>query len=621
LVADWNETSAYPSDRCLHELFAEQAALRPDVVAVVYRDASLSYRELEERSNRLAHRLRGLGVGPDVIVGLCLERSLEMLVGLLGILKAGGAYLPLDPDYPAERLAYMFADAKASVLVTQEHLLDRLGHETARVVCVDRDWPLVAEYPATTPISGVRPDNLAYVIYTSGSTGEPKGAMIAHRQVARLFSATSPWFKFDERDVWTLFHAFAFDFSVWEIWGAFLNGGRLVVVPYSISRAPERFYQLLDEEGVTVLNQTPSAFNELIRVDAAAGGAGCRHLRYVMFGGEELGLHNLAPWFKGHGDRRPQLVNMYGITETTVHVTYRPLCAGDAAGASPIGRPIPDLRAYVLDRNLEPVPIGVSGELHVGGAGLARGYLGRAGLTAERFVASPFGVGERLYRTGDLGRWRSDGELEFLGRLDHQVKVRGYRIELGEIETSLLADPGVSQAVVVAREDAPGEKRLVGYVVGAGGVAPEAGVLRDRLRRVLPDYMVPSAFVVLDALPLTVNGKLDRTALPAPERGRSGLDYAAPRTPVEELLAGIWSEVLGIERIGIEDNFFELGGHSLTAMRIVSRVREVLGARLAPRILFEASTVRTLGEWLESRQMMGASSDAGSGIELEEWET
>ncbi|HEX6037441.1 amino acid adenylation domain-containing protein, partial [Longimicrobium sp.] len=563
VVEAWNRTEAFPDGPCIHERFERQAARTPGAVALVHEGARLTYGELNARANRLAHHLRGLGVGPDVRVGLCVERGLEMMVGLLAVLKAGGAYVPLDPDYPAERLAYMLADSAPAAVLTEGALRDRVAGTDAPVLVLDEAAPAWAHAPAADPErAGLTPDHVAYVIYTSGSTGRPKGVLVPHGNVARLFSATDAWFGFGETDVWTLFHSVAFDFSVWEMWGALLYGGRLVVVPGATARNPEAFYRLVCEQGVTVLNQTPSAFHAFMNAQVSVGGA--HRLRYVVFGGEALDVPGLRPWFDRNGDDAPRLVNMYGITETTVHVTYRPLTEADVFGGSgsPIGRAIPDLRLYVLDPARRPVPVGVPGELYVGGAGVARGYLNRPELTAERFVDDPFAPG-RLYRTGDRVRWLADGTLEYLGRLDEQVKIRGFRIELGEIEARLAEHPEVREAVVLAREDVPGEKRLVAYVVGEA----EADALRARLRQSLPEYMVPAAFVPLDALPLTANGKLDRKALPAPEGdayARAG--YEAPLGEVEAALAEIWGEVLGLERVGRWDHFFELGGHSLLAI-------------------------------------------------------
>src|SRR5581483_5700962 len=518
LLVEWNETAAeYPQDRCVHELFEEQAARTPEAVAVVYEGAALNYRQLNARANRLAHHLRGLGVGPDVIVGLCVERSLEMVVGLLGILKAGGAYLPLDPQYPAERLAFMLKDAAAPVLVTQSGLTSILPDYPGITVRLDSDWDQIAgrdggplERPGApadpvAPTNLVAPNHLAYVIYTSGSTGLPKGVMVEHRNVVRLLSSTSDHFRFNESDVWTLFHSFAFDFSVWEIWGALTHGGRLIVVPQLMTRLPADFYQLVCEAGVTVLNQTPAAFLSLM---SAQREASTNHtLRVVIFGGEALEVAALKPWIEAPSNQQTRLVNGYGPTETTVFATFRPLERADAqqAGVSPIGRPLRDSRIYLLDGGLEPVPQGVVGELYIGGAGVARGYLNRPELTAERFIASPFVEGDRLYRTGDLARYLPDGNIEFLGRNDHQVKLRGFRIELGEIEARLLEYPGVSQALALVREDSPGDQRLVAYYLTTGSETVTAEALRAHLAHSLPDYMVPAAYVRLEALPLTPN--------------------------------------------------------------------------------------------------------------------
>ncbi|HEU0052543.1 MAG TPA: amino acid adenylation domain-containing protein, partial [Longimicrobium sp.] len=590
VLEEWTRTAEYPADRCLHELFEARASGTPEAVAVVYGDGSLTYRELNERANRLAHHLRRRGVGPEARVGICLERSLEMVVGILAVLKAGGAYVPLDPAYPAERLAFALSDAGVPVVLAREKARATLTvPEGVELISLDGAAEEIAAESAENPESGAGPDSLAYVIYTSGSTGAPKGALIEHRNVARLFTATDAWFGFGPDDVWSLFHSYAFDFSVWELWGALLYGGRVVVVPFEVSRDPEAFHALVRREGVTVLNQTPSAFRQFMRADAERGGE--LALRVVVFGGEALEPASLREWVERRGAETPRLVNMYGITETTVHVTYRPLGRDDVFGGSgsPIGRAIPDLRLYVLDPARRPVPIGVPGELYVGGAGVARGYLNRPELTAERFVDDPFAPG-RLYRTGDRVRWREDGTLEYLGRLDEQVKIRGFRIELGEIEVRLAEHPEVREAVVLAREDVPGDRRLVAYVVGA----VEADALRAHLRQGLPEYMLPSAFVALDRLPLTANGKVDRKALPAPEPASAEDRYVAPRTPVEEVLAGIWAEVLRLERVGVEESFFDLGGHSLMATRVVSRVRAVFAVELPLRALFEGPTVAEL---------------------------
>ncbi|HYP52051.1 MAG TPA: amino acid adenylation domain-containing protein, partial [Pyrinomonadaceae bacterium] len=537
-----------------------------------------------------------------------LERSAGTVVALLGVMKAGGAYLPLDPAYPQERLEFMLEDSGARVLVTERALLDAAGSHAATVVCTDdeQERALILAESAENLSNVTTADGLAYVIYTSGSTGKPKGVLMPHSQVTRLMAATQHWFDFGPQDVWTLFHSYAFDFSVWELWGALLYGGRLVVVPYLVSRSPEEFHSLLASERVTVLNQTPSAFRQLMRVDEGRSGAAVGAelaLRYVVFGGEALEMSSLAGWFARHGDVRPRLVNMYGITETTVHVTYRPVGVADTSGGSVIGEPIPDLELYVLDANLEPSPVGVCGEMYVGGDGLARGYLNRPELTAQRFIPHPFSKtpGARLYKTGDLARRLADGDVEYLGRSDEQVKIRGFRIELGEIEAALASHESVGECAVVALDGAAG-KRLVAYVVAAAGAEPRADELRAHLRTGLPEYMVPSAFVTLDALPLTTNGKLNRRLLPAPEQSRlaTGQTYVAPSNETEEALAAVWSEVLGVARVGVNDNFFALGGDSIRSIQILARCKES-GVEVSLQQLFTHQTVAEL-----SKQLTGA---------------
>jgi amino acid adenylation domain-containing protein len=607
------EPPVYPADRCLHEIFGQRAAERPDAAAVRYEGESLSYAELDRRANRLAHYLRERGVGPEVLVGLCLERSETMIVSLLAVLKAGGAYLPIDPACPRERFEHILGDAAPRIVLTQQSVRDQVPAGAFELVSLDQDGAAWAGLPADAPTVACRPDQPAYIIYTSGSTGRPKGVLVEHRQVARLFSATESWFGFSADDVWTLFHTYAFDFSVWELWGALLYGGCLVVVPYWASRSPEDFHALLCEEKVTVLNQTPSAFRALMRADAASQRP--NQLRYIIFGGEALDLASLRPWFERHGDNTPRLVNMYGITETTVHVTYRPITLADvqANRGSVIGEAIPDLQIHLLDSHGQLAPIGVPGEMYVGGAGLARGYLNRPELTAERFVeegGALLGASARLrlYRTGDLARRLPDGDLEYLGRIDAQVKIRGFRIELGEIETALTDLEGVGEAVVITVEDPDGDKRLAAYVVGEG---LDIEQVRRRLGERLPEYMVPSYFMLLDALPLTINGKLDRRALPAIDlAGQSRVPYAPPETEIQVRLTEIWAEVLKRDvPVGIHDSFFEIGGHSLLATQLVTRVRQQWGIDVPLRRMFETPTIHEMASYIDMSLGLLADSD------------
>ncbi|BBY06253.1 hypothetical protein MNVI_15710 [Mycobacterium noviomagense] len=580
------------------EVFADKVAHASETVALTCGQHSWTYRELDEASNRLAHLLVDHGVGAGQRVAVLVPRSGEAVVAILGVLKAGAAYVPLDPAHPAARIEFLLDDAAPIAAITTADLRSRLdGHN---LLVIDIDDPAIGAQPATG-LAAPAPDDIAYLIYTSGTTGVPKGVAVPHGNVTRLLETLAA--DIEPAGVWSQCHSLAFDFSVWEIFGALLGGGRLVVVPDAVVRAPEELHALLVAERVSVLSQTPSAFYALQSADALAPELGQRlALEAVVFGGEALEPQRLRPWLGNHPDA-PRLINMYGITETTVHASYRPITAGDVeAMASPIGVPLAHLGFFVLDGWLRPVPSGVVGELYVAGAGVAYGYVGRAGLTAARFVACPFAdTGVRMYRTGDLVRWRADGQLDYLGRADEQVKIRGYRIELGEIQAALASVDGVEQAVVIAREDRPGDKRLVGYITGTADPAQARAQLAERL----PGYMVPAAIVALEALPLTVNGKLDTRALPAPEYADAA-GYRAPGDAVEQILADIFAEVLGLERVGVDDSFFELGGDSILSMQVVARARAA-GVVCRPRDVFVEQTVARLAR-------VAAVADAETGV-------
>jgi amino acid adenylation domain-containing protein len=590
LLVELNETAApFSEEKCVHELFEEQEARTPEAIAVRFGSEELSYRELNLRANKLARYLRGLGVGPEVLVGIFTDRSIEMLVGLLAVLKAGGAYLPLDPEYPPERIRFIIEDSQARVVLTQNSLLHRLPDTAAQTVCLDADRPLFSTGSSESLQAQAMPDNLAYVIYTSGSTGRPKGVLVAHRGVTNMIEASIKLFGVDTNSRILQGASLSFDASVLEIFMALLGGATLCLAGQGAS-GPE-LAQLLRDRAITTIAITPSLLDTIPDAEYPA-------LKTIIMGGEACAAATAGRWSRG-GSHGRQLFNAYAPTEATVYATTIQFAESEDR-IPPIGWPIPNMQVYVLDQHLRPVPIGITGEIHVGGVGLARGYLNQRGLTAERFVPDPFSriPGARLYRTGDLARFLGDGEIEFVGRVDQQVKVRGFRIELGEVETVLGQHPGVREAVVVARADAPGGKRLIAYVVGREESPPTASEMRDYLKRTVPEYMVPSAFVVLDALPLTATGKVDRNALPEPEQARPELDHAyiAPRTAVEAVLCGVFSEVLQVEPVGVRDSFFELGGHSLLATQVASRVRVAFQVELPLRRLFETPTVERLAE-------------------------
>ncbi|WP_433256779.1 non-ribosomal peptide synthetase/MFS transporter [Streptosporangium sp. CA-135522] len=612
LVDVWNDTgAALEEGTTLHGLIEDQVARTPDAVAVTFEGSHLTYAELSGRADRVAHRLRELGVGPETLVGVYAERSAELVVALLGVLKAGAAYLPLDPEYPADRLAFMINDADAPVVLTQEHLRATLPATDATVLDLDRpgEW---ADRPAGAPRTPVTSGNAAYVIYTSGSTGKPKGVPNTHRGIVNRLRWMQRTYRLGDDDVVLQKTPAGFDVSVWEFFWPLLTGARLVLAKPGGHKDAAYLRELLISENVTTAHFVPSMLAVFLADDERAA-ADCTGLRRVICSGEELPVATAATFLAALPNC--ELHNLYGPTEAAIDVTSWHCTPEAVAGAVtlPIGAPITNMRLYVLDRHGAPAPIGVPGELHIGGVGVARGYHRRPALTAERFVPDPFGsdLGGRLYRTGDLARWRGDGNLEFLGRIDHQVKLRGLRIELGEIEMVLREREDVADAVVVVREDTPGDKRLVAYLTTPGGTDIDVAELRAALKQGLPDYMVPTAFVVMDALPLSPNGKLDRAALPAPQATRDATaELVEPETPTERMLAGIWTEVLGLEQIGVHDDFFDSGGHSLLATQVVARIRKASdgsGRPVGVMDLFQNRTIRELAVFIDA----GADTAAG----------
>ena len=598
LLVEWNDTKRdYPEDKCLHQLFEEQAARTPDAVGVDLRRAATQLSGTQSSGQSVGALSTEVGVGPDVLVGICVERSVEMVVGLLGVFKAGGAYVPLDPSYPKERLAFMIKDSRAPVLLTQQRLVEVLPGHGARVICLDADWDEIAQESQENPLSPVECHNLAYVIYTSGSTGRAKGVQILHHAVVNFLCSMREQPGLTRDDILLSVTTLSFDIAVLEIFLPMSVGARVILVSRETAADGEQLLARLSDCRATVMQATPATWRLLLE----AGWQGDKRLK-VFCGGEAL-PRELARQLL---ERCSSLWNMYGPTETTIWSAIYQVQSGE--GPVPVGRPIANTRFYILGSHLHPVPIGVPGELHIGGAGLARGYLNRPELSAEKFIADPFtdGMQARLYRTGDLVRYLPNGQMEFLGRNDHQVKIRGFRIELGEIETVLEQHPAVKESVVIAREDNAGEKYLAAYLIAGQEPVPSIDKLRSFLKQQLPEYMFPSAFVFLDCLPLTPNGKVDRKALPAPDRNRSELEasYVAPRDAIEVQLTRIWEKVLGHGPIGGRDNFFELGGHSLLAVQVIHQIREVFGQTLPVKALFQAPTVEQLAEVLREEDAL-----------------
>lgn len=607
LLFDFNQTEVnYPKNKCIHQLFAEQVERTPNNIAVLFNSQQLTYAELNARANQLAHYLQRLGVGAEVLVGICVERSLEMLIGILGILKAGGAYVPLDPHYPQERLAFMLEDTQVSILLTQQHLLEIsplaplikegwVDHpHNAQSICLDTYWETIAQESQENPLLTVSPENLAYVIYTSGSTGKPKGVAIAHRNLVHSTTARITYYQ-EPVSSFLLLSSFAFDSSVAGIFWTLCCGGTLYLPEEGVQREVPKLVELISQNSVSHLLSLPSLYALILQ---QAKPEQLNSLRTVIVAGEacppELVQHH------SQLQSEASLFNEYGPTEATVWSSVYHCHFPETATQVSIGRPIANTQIYLLDSYLHPVPIGVPGEIYISGEGIARGYLNQPAITSEKFIPHPFSQkpGMRLYKTGDLARYLSDGNIEFLGRIDNQVKIRGFRIELGEIEALLNHHPGVQETVVIAREDVPGNKRLVAYVVPQPKSATTVNELRNFVKEKLPDFMVPSAVVLLKELPLSPNGKVDRKALPAPEQVRSDLigEFVPPRTPVEEMLAQIWAEVLKVEKIGIYDNFFELGGHSLLTTQLLAKVKEAFNLDVSLRSLLEKPTVAGLAE-------------------------
>ncbi|MBI5649976.1 MAG: amino acid adenylation domain-containing protein [Chloroflexi bacterium] len=596
ILVEWNTTAAdFPREQCAPELFKDQVARAPDAIALTLGDAQMTYRELNARANQLANHLRAMGIAPETIVAICVERSFEMIVAVLGVLKAGGAYLPLDPTYPADRLAFVLEDSGAPILITQANLVSHFTFQvSARVLCLDAEWDVIARTDDSKLASAATPDNLAYVIYTSGSTGKPKGTLLEHRGLSNLITEYARAFGIGASSRVLQFFSFGFDGSVADIFSALLNGATLCLVPPNISWDATALRELIETQRVNVALLPPAALALLAPEELPS-------CQTIISGGESCRPELATRWARGR-----KFFNAYGPTEATVAVSWYRVNETDGAANIPIGRPIANTQLYILDSRMQPVPIGVPGELYVGGVGLARGYLNRPDLTAEKFVTYqlPFTNYQlRLYKTGDLARYRADGNIEFLGRIDHQVKLRGFRIELGEIETLLREHPAVRDAVPFARHDSPGEKRLVAYVIARENL--EGLELREFLRAKLPAYMLPSAFVMLENLPLNASGKVDRRALPAPDvaRAPSRRVVIAPRDPVELKLARIWETVLGAHSIGIKDDFFELGGHSLLALRLIAQIQHEFGKPLPLASLFQEPTIEHLARLLRDEEL------------------
>jgi amino acid adenylation domain-containing protein len=600
LFLNWNDTQKnYFRDKSIHQLFEEQVEYTPDAIAVVFQEQNLTYQQLNHRANQVAQYLQTLGVGAETLVGICIDPSLEMVVGLLGILKAGGAYVPLSPAYPQERLAFMLTDTQISVVLTQKELVDKLPQHEARVICLDTDWEIINQQTSEKPNSSVKPENLAYVMYTSGSTGQPKGVSVVHRGVVRLVKETN-YISFTNTEVFLQLAPISFDASTFEIWGCLLNGGRLVIYPSNTPSLNE-LGQVIQQYQVTTLWLTAGLFHLMVDENIH----GLKPLRQLLAGGDVLSVPHVQKFLQTVENCK--LINGYGPTENTTFTCCYHITEPINPNVSiPIGRPIANTQVYILDHNLQPVTMGATGELYIGGDGLARGYLNRPELTKEKFIPNHFSrdLEARLYKTGDLARYLPDGNIEFLGRIDNQVKIRGFRIELGEIEREIAQHPHVRENMVLARQDRTGEKRLVAYIVPHQHSTYRQETIRSFLQQQLPEYMLPSAFVVLESLPLNANGKVDRHKLPDPSQERPQLEqvYVAPQTDLQRQLASIWSDLLKIEPVGIDDNFFDLGATSTLIMQVALQIQQKLGIDLSVVKLFQYPTIAGLAKYLNAEK-------------------
>lgn len=603
VLMEWNNTQAdYPQYKSIHQLFEEKVQQYPDSIAVNFANKQLTYQELNTCSNKLAHHLQKIGVGTEVLVGICISQSIEMIIGLFGILKAGGAYVPLDPSYPEERLNFMLEDAQVSVLLTQENFLKHFEGFSNQIISIDKDWKIITQEKEDNLKSDLNSDNLAYIIYTSGSTGKPKGVAVPHKAVNRLVCNTN-YIKLSPSDKIAQASNTSFDAATFEIWGALLNGAQLVGISKDVTISPHELALQLREKGINILFLTTALFQQIVRDVPQAFAT----LKYLLFGGETVDKRWIKKILQSGAPKH--LIHVYGPTENTTFSSYYCVEELPSATSLPIGIPIANTQIYILDAHLQPVPIGITGELYMGGEGLAREYLNRTELTAKNFITHSFSKKPktRLYKTGDLARYLPDGNIEFLGRVDNQVKIRGFRIELSEIEAVLSQHPAVKETIVIAGEDVPDDKYLVAYIVPNQEQIPTqdvqsfASLLRQFLKEKLPEYMMPRAYVILESLPLTPNGKVDRRALPMPDTiSFNNQDYVPPRSQVEELLAQIWAKVLGKEQVGVHDNFFELGGHSLLATQLTSRIRDTFQMDLPVRNLFEAPTVEQLARYIDT---------------------